>query len=218
MKKKILSGILASAMILSMAACGSDPAGGGSSASGGASDGSVADSGAVSGSQLEPVTLKMYFGGCDSVTDDTQVMEAVNAYLKEKLNVTLEPIWGSWSDLEQNISLSLQGGDDVDIYFTCSWSSNEYNKFARDGYWVRLDNEGNNLIEKYASDLWSMLPEVLRQGAAIEGADGYGVYAVPGYKDIATQNCWDVNVPLLEIRWKILRIRTITDSERSWRR
>lgn len=213
MKKKLLSGILASAMILSMAACGSDPAGGGNAASGGAGDGgssggSVADSGGASGeadgsgaapgSQLEPVTLKMYFGGCDGVTDDTKVMEAVNAYLKEKINVTLEPIWGSWSDLDQNISLSLQGGDDVDIYFTCSWSSNEYNKFARDGYWVRLDNEGNNLIEKYASELWSILPEVLRQGAAIEGADGYGVYAVPGYKDIATQNCWDINVPLLE--------------------
>ena len=34
--------------------------------------------------------------------------------------------------------------------------------------------------------------------ATISGSDGYGVYAVPGYKDIATQNCWDVNVPLLE--------------------
>ncbi len=222
MKKKLLSGILTAAMILSMAACGSDPAGGSSTASGGAgnsgtSGGSTAgnsdtsgggegggasggteSSDGITGSQLEPVTLKMYFGGCDSVTDDTKVMEEVNAYLKDKLNVTLEPIWGSWSDLEQNISLSLQGGDDVDIYFTCSWSSNEYNKFARDGYWVRLDNEGNNLIEKYASDLWGMLPEVLREGAAIEGADGFGVYAVPGYKDIATQNCWDINVPLLE--------------------
>ncbi len=204
MKKKILSGILVSAMMLSMAACGSEPAGGGNASSGGAGNGDAASGAPAaagstsSGSELEPVTLKMYFGGCDSVTDDTQVMEAVNAYLKEKINVTLEPIWGTWSDLDQNISLSLQGGDDVDIYFTCSWSSNEYNKFARDGYWVRLDNEGNNLIEKYASDLWSMLPDVLTQGAAVEGADGFGVYAVPGYKDIATQNCWDINVPLLE--------------------
>ena len=31
--------------------------------------------------------------------------------------------------------------------------------------------------------------------ATISGSDGYGVYAVQGYKDIATQNCWDVNVP-----------------------
>lgn len=45
-----------------------------------------------------------------------------------------------------------------------------------------------------ASDLWDVLPEVLTNGATINGSDGYGVYAVPGYKDIATQNCWDVNM------------------------
>lgn len=203
MKKKLLSSILVSAMALSMVACGSSPSGGDSSnntPSGGSTEGGSVSAGGEEGgnSELEPVTLKMYFGGCDSVSDDTAVMEAVNAYLQEKINVTLEPIWGTWGDLDQNITLSLQGGDDVDIYFTCSWSSDEYNKFARDGYWVRLDNEDNNLIEKYASELWSTLPEVLTQGATIEGIDGYGVYAVPGYKDIATQNCWDINVPLLE--------------------
>ena len=80
MKKKVLSGILVSAMILSLAACGSEPAGGGTSGtagggstaadtgstsgaagggstaggSGGASDG-AGDSGSASG--LEPLTL-----------------------------------------------------------------------------------------------------------------------------------------------------------------
>lgn len=204
MKKKLLSSILVSAMVLSMAACGSPAGDGGDGGkdqpSGGQTEGGSVGTGGEEGggSELEPVTLKMYLGGCDNVSDDSAVMEQVNAYLQEKINVTLEPIWGTWGDLDQNITLSLQGGDDTDIYFTCSWSSDEYNKFARDGYWVRLDNEDNNLIEKYASELWSTLPEVLTQGATIEGVDGYGVYAVPGYKDIATQNCWDINVPLLE--------------------
>ncbi len=145
----------------------------------------------------EPVTLKMYFHG-SNVTDDSAVLEKVNEYLQDKINVTLEPIWGTWGDFDTNAVLALQGGDDIDIYFTCSWSADEYNKFARDGYWVKLDAEDNNLLENYGADVWSLLPEVLRQGAAINGSDGYGVYAVPGYKDIATQNCWDVNVPLLE--------------------
>ena len=119
-------------------------------------------------------------------------------FRSEKINVTLEPIWDTWG-FGDNVVLSLQGGEDIDIYFTCSWTANEYNKFARDGYYVRLDDPNNNLIEKYASDLWSMLPELLTTtGACVNGKDGYGVYAVPGYKDIATQNCWDVNVPLLE--------------------
>ena len=206
MKKKVVSCMLAAAMVLSMTACGNSSAPAASETtpaetkteeSAAPAETEAGDTEEVAASDLEPVTLKMYFHG-SNVTDDTAVMEAVNAYLQEKLNVTLEPIWGTWGDFDTNAVLALQGGDDVDIYFTCSWSADEYNKFARDGYWVRLDDPENNLIEKYASDLWNTLPEVLTNGAAINGADGYGVYAVPGYKDIATQNCWDVNVPLLE--------------------
>lgn len=146
---------------------------------------------------LEPVTLKMYFHG-SNVTDDSAVIEKVNEYLGEKLNVTLEPIWGTWGDFDDNVTLAINGGDKIDVYFTCSWSADEYNAFARKGAWVRLDDPENNLIEKYATDLWTLLPDVLTEGATINGSDGLGVYAVPGYKDIATQNCWDINVPLLE--------------------
>lgn len=145
----------------------------------------------------EPVTLKWYLHG-SNVKDDSDVMAEVNAYLGEKLNVTLEPIWGTWGDFDDNSVLSLTTGADVDIYFTCSWSKDEYNKYAREGYWKRLDDPDNNLIEKYASEFWSQLPEVLTVGATVMGKDGKGVYAVPGLKDFATQNCWDVNVTLLE--------------------
>lgn len=144
----------------------------------------------------KPVTLKWYLEG-SNVTDDTEVLAKANEYLKEKLNVTLEPIWGTWGDFDSNSVLAINGGDDVDMYFTSSWTANEYNAFAKKGAWVRLDNPENNLLEKYAPDVWNLLPEVLRQGATIEGSDGLGVYAIPGYKDIATQNTWDVNVTLL---------------------
>lgn len=197
MKKKLLASVLVASMLMSMAACGGSEAatneGGESTGGTQAAAGEPADA----ASELDPVTLKMYFCG-SNVTDDSQAMEAVNAYLKDKLNVTLEPIWGTWGDFDQNAVLSLQGGDDVDIYFTSSWSADEYNRFAQDGYWVRLDGEENNLIDQYASDLWGALPDVLKSGATINGADRYGVYGVPGYKDIATQNCWDVNVTRLK--------------------
>ena len=199
MKKKLVSSVLIAAMLLSMTACGSDngtAAGGnaaGETGTAGGTEASGDDGTTTAASDLEPVTLKMYFHG-SNVTDDSQVLEKVNEYLQQQINVTLEPIWGTWGDFDTNAVLALQGGDDIDIYFTCSWSADEYNKFARDGYWVRLDDPENNLIEKYASDLWDVLPKVLTNGATINGSDGYGVYAVPGYKDIATQNCWDVNM------------------------
>lgn len=144
----------------------------------------------------EPVTLKMMFHG-SNVTDDSKVLEEVNAYLKDKLNVTLEPIWGTWGDFDDRSVMSINGGDDIDIYFTCSWSADEYNAFAKKGAWVRLDDPENNLIEKYGQELWALLPDALTSGAVIDGANGKGVYAVPGYKDIATQNTWDVNVTKL---------------------
>ena len=206
MKKKVLSCVLAASMLLSMTACGNSGSNVGSSASSAdtaaaaqtaESKETATDQAAADVSQLEPVTLKMYFDG-SNVTDDSQVLDAANAYLKEKLNVTLEPVWGTWADFDTNSVLSLQGGDDVDIYFTSSWSADEYNKFARDGYWVRLDDPNNNMIEKYAPELWKTLPQVLINGASINGSDGFGVYAVPGYKDIATQNCWDINVTKLK--------------------
>ncbi len=203
MKKRLIAILLTATMILTLAACGSKDNGGGASTEP-ASGASEADAPAAAeggdeatASDLDPVTLKMYLCGND-VKDDSKVMEELNRLLQEKINVTLEPIWETWGYGEE-VVLSLQGGEDIDIYFTCSWTENEYNKFARDGYYVRLDDPNNNLIEKYASELWSTLPEVLTHtGASVNGADGYGVYAVPGYKDIATQNCWDINVPLLE--------------------
>lgn len=152
---------------------------------------------ASQGSDLEPVTLKWYLHG-SNVTDDSAVLEKANEYLKEKINVTLEPIWGTWGDFDNNAVMAINGGDNVDIYFTCSWSADEYNAFAKKGAWVRLDNPDNNLIEKYGKETFDLLPEVLANGAKINGSDGYGVYAVPGYKDIATQNCWDINVALLQ--------------------
>jgi putative aldouronate transport system substrate-binding protein len=180
--KKVLSIVLTLMMFVTMlAGCGKDDS----------KDTSSADA------TKEHVTLKWYLHG-SSVSDDTKVLEAANKYLNEKINVTLEPIWGTWGDFDTNSVLAINGGDDVDIYFTCSWSADEYNAFAKKGAWVRLDDPENNLIEKYAPELWSTLPSVLTKGATVEGSAGFGVYAVPGYKDIATQNCWDINVPLLE--------------------
>lgn len=151
----------------------------------------------ASAEELEPVTLKIWFNG-STVTDDAAVMEKVNEYLAEKINVTLQPIWGTWGDFDDTVVQAINAGDDVDIYFTCSWTKDDYIGYARKGAWVLLDDPENNLIEQYASELWALLPEVLTDGARIEGAQGLGTYGVPGYKDIATQNCWDVNVTLLE--------------------
>lgn len=140
-----------------------------------------------------PVITIMFHGS--NVTDDTAVLEAVNAYIADKVGAKLEVVWGTWGDFDEKATNALTSGDNtIDMVFTCSWSSDEYNTYAKKGYFVKLDD----LIAEYGADLVAAIPESLMQAATIEGAEGMGIYAVNGFKDTATQNTWDVNVTLLE--------------------
>jgi len=146
-----------------------------------------------------PVEITMLLEG-NNVTDDTAVLEKLNAYLTEKIGVTLKPTWGTWGNFDDlALDYVTSANDEYDILFTCSWTKNEYAKFAKKDAYVRLDDPEDNLLEKYGQDLYNVLPVMLIEGAKTEGIDGEkGIYAVPGFKDIATLNTWDVNVTLLE--------------------
>ncbi|MBR6185433.1 MAG: ABC transporter substrate-binding protein [Clostridia bacterium] len=146
-----------------------------------------------------PVEITMLLEG-NNVTDDAAVLEKLNAYLAEKIGVTLKPTWGTWGNFDQlALDYVNSSRNEYDILFTCSWTSNEYAKYAKKDAYVRLDDPEDNLLEKYGADLTATLPELLFEGAKTEGIDGEkGIYAVPGFKDFATMNTWDVNVTLLE--------------------
>ena len=138
-------------------------------------------------------TITIMFHG-SNVSDDTAVLEAVNEYIADKVGAKLEVVWGTWGDFDEKAVNALISGDTgVDMVFTCSWSADEYNSFAKQGYFLKLDD----LIEQYGADLKAAIPESLMQAATIEGSEGMGIYAVNGFKDTATQNTWDVNVTLL---------------------
>ncbi len=146
------------------------------------------------------VTLKWMYIGSNNVTDDKAVMEKVNAYLKEKINAKLEMIWRGWgADFDDRVQLAVNSGEKIDIYFTCSWTpNNEYAAMSKKGVHVRLDNPDNNLLEKYAPDLFKSLDPVLADAAKTEGADGFGIYGIPTYKEIAQQYTWDLNMDTLK--------------------
>ena len=146
-----------------------------------------------------PVEITILLEGCN-VTDDTAVLEKLNAYTAEKIGVTVKPTWGTWGNFDQLAQNAVNtGSDEYDIIFTCSWTANEYAPYAKKGAYVRLDDPEDDLLEEYGAELKNVLPELLFEGAMTEGEDGEkGIYAVPGFKDFATMNTWDVNVTLLE--------------------
>ena len=190
--KKLLAMLLALVMVFGLVACGG-------TTEAPATEAPVVDTPATEApvateAALEPVTLKIWFHG-SSVTPEASetVLAELNTYLQEKINVTLEPIWGTWGDFDGAVPVALAGGDDVDIYFTCNWSANEYNKYSKDGYYVKLDD----MLATYAPTLLETIPQGIWDCAITNGYDGMGIYAVPALKDTATQNCWDVNGTLL---------------------
>ena len=146
-----------------------------------------------------PVEISILFEGCN-VTDDAAVLEKLNPYLAEKIGVTIKPVWGTWGNFDDlAFNAVTTGSDEYDILFTCSWTKNEYAPYARKGAYVRLDDPDDNLLAEYGKELTEVLPALLFEGAMTEGPDGQkGIYAVPGFKDFATMNTWDVNVTLLE--------------------
>lgn len=192
--KKYLAMLLALVMVVSLAACGAPADAPAEPTQAAASDAPATAAKETEAAKLDPVTLRIWFHG-STVTPDasTKVMAELNKYLGEKINVTLEPIWGTWGDFDTATTTALAGGDDVDIYFTCNWSANEYNKYAKDGYWVKLDE----MLPQYAPELLDTIPQDIWDCATTNGYDGVGVYGVPALKDTATQNCWDVNGTLL---------------------
>jgi putative aldouronate transport system substrate-binding protein len=78
------------------------------------------------------VSLKWMYHG-STVTDDKAVMEKINTYLKDKINAKLEMVWCTWGDFDDRVKLAINGGDAMDIYFTCSWSADEYGAYFKEG-------------------------------------------------------------------------------------
>ena len=185
--KKFLAAALSLVMVLGMTACGGKTD---TTTESTKTDSKSEVTTEVKEEKLKPVTLRMWLHGSSVQPEASKkVMTELNKYLGDKLNVTLEPIWGTWGDFDTTVPTALAGGDDVDIYFTCNWSANEYNKYAKDGYWVKLDD----MLPKYGTEIQRIIPENIWDLAKTNGIDGNGIYAVPALKDTATQNCWDVN-------------------------
>ncbi len=79
-----------------------------------------------------PVITIMFHGS--NVSNDREVLEAVNAYIADKVGAKLEVIWGTWGDFDEKaVNARVSADTGVDMGFTCSWSADEYNSFAKQG-------------------------------------------------------------------------------------
>ena len=97
---------------------------------------------------LEPVTLKIWFHGSTVTPDASQtVLKEVNAYLQEKLNVTLEVIWGTWGDFDEKAVDALGAYGGRLLIHQPNYSM--FNRWIEDGLQDTLDQNGQELLSKW---------------------------------------------------------------------
>ncbi len=176
--KRVLTAFLASAMIFSLAACGS-----GASSSGGASG--AGSTGTNAGTNTgDVVTLRWVTVGNGMPGNYDSWAKQVNEYLAEKIGVNIEMEvvpWGDWQN-RRNVIVNTSG--DFDILFT---NTDTYNNNVQIGAFTDLTELVKNVPELYNS-----LPENYWDACRVDGK----IYAVPTYKDSSQSEfmVWDIGV------------------------
>ena len=175
--KRIMGGLLAASLMLSMVACGSDTSSSkgvnGPKTTEGADDSAISADSPYAGKGFNfstPETVVMYVLGDRPVDMDTVLEKANKEYFEPNLNTTLDIEFLNWSDYATKYSLLLSGGEQVDLIYTASWCY--YNDEVAAGAFKKLDDE---FIQTYLPYSYAEMPEEAWKEIAING----DVYAVP---------------------------------------
>ncbi|WP_411345382.1 ABC transporter substrate-binding protein [Paenibacillus sp. WLX1005] len=134
--RKLISAVLITVIVLSLAACG-----------GGSKSGAGDDK-----SQFVTVTF-VALGDKPKNGQFEKVMEKVNTIMKQKINAEVKWKWVEWADWQTKYNLLLASGEPVDlITIGTDWLDTWSN--AQRGAFMPLDD----LLPKYAPETWKSIP------------------------------------------------------------
>jgi putative aldouronate transport system substrate-binding protein len=179
-KKRILCLIvvLVFSLSLMLTGCGAqkteEAAGTPAEAAGGTAAEAASAAEPVSAVPKEEVTLTWYLAGNDQQADTQLVVDKVNEYLKDKLNIKLElQCFPFGEGYDTKVNTALASGEPIDIVFTASWSANYYLN-APAGYFTVL----NDYIAKYPA-IQEILGKDFLNASRVDGKN----YALPTNKE-----------------------------------
>ena len=115
--------------------------------------------------------------------DEGLVEDALNKYLKGKINATIKIINLDRGAYPDRMTAIVASGESFDMGFTASWVLN-YAQYAQKGAFVWLNDPANNLQEKYLSGTVKLLGDFYYGGSSIDGKH----YAIPVNKEWAHSN------------------------------
>lgn len=107
-----------------------------------------------------------------------KVLQKVNELLKERYGLELKLEIYDYGSYDEKMNMIISSGEEFDVCFTTQSWLNKYQPNVSRGAFVKLDD----LIDKNAPDLKTILPKFLFEQAKVDGS----IYAVPNY-----QICYD---------------------------
>ncbi|WP_337102739.1 extracellular solute-binding protein [Paenibacillus sp. YIM B09110] len=116
----------------------------------------------------EPVTLKIVMPG-DRPADMDKVIAEIENRIKGTLNVKLDVIFSSWSDIHQKTQIMLTSGEQVDLMFEAPWM--HLDSMASAGYYEPLED----LLNEYGKNILAARPQQMWDANKINGQ----VLAIP---------------------------------------
>ncbi|HEX2925687.1 MAG TPA: extracellular solute-binding protein, partial [Ruminiclostridium sp.] len=126
---------------------------------------------------LEPVNLKWYVAGEGDQPDTSLVEDAVDKYLKNKINATVTIKTFGWGEYNEKMAVLFAAGEPFDMCFTSSWAA-YYSPYSLVGAFKDL----TDMMDTYAPKTKAFLGSTVLKGAEVNGR----LYAIPNYqKNIA---------------------------------
>ena len=104
--------------------------------------------------ELDPVTLEWYVA-TDQLPDNQLVFDALNAYLQEKINATINFHFVAPSEYSDKVGPILMSGQEVDIV-NCN-SGIGYVDYVKKDAFVPIED----LLPEFAPETYAMIPEGL---------------------------------------------------------
>ncbi len=165
-RRSFLKIVGVSAAAMGLAACGG-------TASSGSSAGASASGSAASGSYDKVVYSYSTFNNVPAAEDLATVQEAINAITREKIGVEVELMPLAISDYVNKVSLSLQGGEQIDIFE----SLGNFNSCVSSDMCCDL----TDLMDADAPDAKSIVGDDFLNACKVNGK----LYGIPTYKPYA---------------------------------
>ncbi len=163
-KMRILSAICAAAVLTTMVA-------------------SCSNKGTNGGDNKKGETPELVYWTVGGATGENQnAFDAVNKYLKDKLNLNIKVNIADWGDYDTKFNTIVNSGEYFDLMFT---NNTNYANAVNLGAFEDI----TELVDKEAPELKKVIPEDLWEAVKIDGK----IYSVPTYKDSSLTQYWYID-------------------------